>query len=680
MPRYEKFGTFLLLEEVGADCVGRIYRAAKLGPGGLEKIVFLTKISPSLAQNTPLMKTLVDELKISAGLASPNIARVYGCGKLEGAYFISWEFVEGKDLGVVFTRMGEGFPLALDQTLYIVSRILAALETAHGTRYDDHQIFHGALSPVDVLITYEGDVKIKHFNIANVLSKSATERKDAYKKIETYLSPEFLEGKAPDKRSDVYALGLIFYRLLTGEPLFAGSRDIDIRQRLESSHMMTPYQDDDRLPASICDVILKCVSSDSAKRYANVKDAKQAIDALLVAGDFSPSTFNLAFFMHTAFRSEIEAEVKAIEEERAMSFMEYVESPAATVPVPKAAAGAAVATAPAPASPPTAAQRATPARPVAAVTPAPKFMEEEAPKRKVPIVAIAAATVVLVGGGVGAYLALKPRPAPQQNGSTGAAGSSMSHEDAARLKALEKEKQEALDKNAQIAKQYEDLKRQLDAARNKEEQDKIAKQLAAKNEEIKKAQEKLQSTDAQVAAIKSQPTAESPQPVSSAPAESPSGQPTGGGGSQPAGSVSTGTGTDTGPQPTSSAAPPSTGGGGAAAPTTTVPDAAVSQVREGQLISLESADVRPKVLKSVMPIYPPMAQRTGQKGTVVVSVLVSIDGSVAEAKLKSPSGSKYGFDDAALDAARRYKFSPAMKDGKRVTVWFDLPKFAFNAH
>ncbi|MEW6368602.1 MAG: TonB family protein [Acidobacteriota bacterium] len=661
MAKLEKFGSFVLLEEVGSDCAGRVYRAAKVRSTGLEKIVYLTKIHPSLAQNTALMKSLMDELKVCAQVSSPNIAKVYGCGKLEGAYFISWEFVEGKDLGTVFTRSLDGFPLAVDQSLYILSRILGALETAHAARIEDKGVLHGALSPVDVILTYEGDVKVKNFNFAQVLVPHPNERKEALKRIETYLSPEVQDGKPPDKRSDIYALGLILYRMLTGEPFFTESREIDVKQRLESSVLMAPFQDDDKIPAPLSDIIARCVNPNPAHRFPSVKEFRQAIDAILLSGDFTPSTFNLAFYMHTAFRSEIETENKQMQEEQAMDFLKYavLEPPPAPAQPParpaepapavqKVAAPEAPKVAAPAAAQPVAARPAPPAR--AAEVPMPSLGYEQPKKSPVAIIA-AIVAVVLLGGSLGVYFGVikpKQRRAAEQAAllaeqkkmegqrkrlleleaqmKASEAEKEKYRQDLQALLDAEKQAKDKADKDAQARIQAEIQKRQEE----QKQKDEAAKRQAEEAEKIRLDQEAKQR-EAEEAAIAEQKKAAEEEERKRKEAE------------------------DEAKRRAELAA----------------------QVQEGQLVSLESADTKPKIVKSKQPTYPPMALKMGVGGTVTVSVLVSETGAVVDVKLKKPSGSKYGLDEAAMDAARKYQFTPALKSGKRVKVWYDLPIFQF---
>ncbi len=674
MSKLEKFGSFVLLEEVSGDYLGRIYRAAKLGQAGFEKLVYLNKINPNITHDTGLVKSLIEELKACAHLNSPNITRVYGCGKIEGAYFISWEFVEGKDLGIVFTRMGDGFPLALDQSLYILSRIIAALETAHAAKIDDRPLIHGALSPVDILLTYEGDVKVKNFSVANVLSKYQNERKEAYKKIETYLSPEFLDGKPPERRSDIYALGLVFFRMLTGDPFFTGNRDIDFKQRLEDSRLMVPYQDEDRIPANISDFILRCLNPSPAGRFPTIKDVRQAVEALLLSGDFAPSTFNLAFFMHTAFRTEIENEMKQLQEEKKINFLEYIVEPAsapATPPPAKSPLDTAItqvlqkethpekekietkspvtdsSAMPTPSHRPSARPATDSAS--ASIT----FLQDYAePKKKSPMVLIAviAAIAILVAAG-SYFLYFKPKWTGAAQ--TAAANQQQSSDQQKRLKELEEQAKKAEEDKARIGAELDSLKKQqedaLKKAASKAEQDRLATELAKKMEEKKKQEEADRQRQAEQETLKKGQEDAAAQAAADAAriAEE----------KKKADDEAAKKAAELQAQKES--------------------EQQLSQIKEGQICPMDSLDTKPTITRSANPLYPLIAQRINASGTVSVSVLVSETGEVIDTKIVKSSKSKFGFDESAVEAARKYKFTIPVKAGKHVKVWFTLPTFTF---
>src|SRR4029079_1257133 len=163
--RKEKFGKFVLLEQLDATTLGADYRAAKLGSAGLEKIVQLLRLSPAVSSSAESAKVLMDQAKFAAQLQNPNILKIFGIGKVEGSYYISYEFVEGKSLKTIFGRCrNEGFPFSVDHALLIASKICSALEYAHGRKLEGGgRYFHGLVTPNNVMVSYEGEVRVRGF-------------------------------------------------------------------------------------------------------------------------------------------------------------------------------------------------------------------------------------------------------------------------------------------------------------------------------------------------------------------------------------------------------------------------------------------------------------------------------------------------------------------------------------
>jgi len=165
MAKREKFGKFVLLEEVDTSGLGGEFRAAKLSNTGLEKVVSLLRLNGTLSGNADAAKALMDQTKVAAQLQNPNIVRIHGIGKVEWAYYISSEFIEGKSLKAIFKRCRqEGFPFSVDHALLIASKICSALEYAHGRKADGGARYaHGLVSPANVVVSYEGEVRTRGF-------------------------------------------------------------------------------------------------------------------------------------------------------------------------------------------------------------------------------------------------------------------------------------------------------------------------------------------------------------------------------------------------------------------------------------------------------------------------------------------------------------------------------------
>ena len=165
MPKKEKFGKLVLLEEIEVTGVGAEYRAAKLGPSGLEKIVTIVRLKPAISGSEELARALMDQAKVAAQLQNPNVLKILGIGKVEQTYYISIEHVEGKSLRAILDRCRqESFPFSVEHALLIASKVASALEYAHGRRNDaGARYIHGLLAPASVLVSYEGEVRVKGF-------------------------------------------------------------------------------------------------------------------------------------------------------------------------------------------------------------------------------------------------------------------------------------------------------------------------------------------------------------------------------------------------------------------------------------------------------------------------------------------------------------------------------------
>jgi TonB family protein len=332
--RREKFGKFVLLEQVDAANLGVEYRAAKLGSAGLEKIVDLLRLSNVLSANADAAKTLMDQAKFAAQLQNANVLKIFGIGKVEGSYYISYEFVEGKSLKTIFNRCrSEGFPFSVDHALLIASKICSALEYAHSRKLDGGgRYFHGLVTPGNVIVSYEGEVRVRGFGYwPSKVRELGLVGDDEI----IYVAPEQAAGGAGEPRSDTFAVGAILYEALTGQPLLMADRKQDISLRIQNARLQGPSGDEDALPKPIADILNKALAADPGHRYAEIQEMRKGIDTLLFSGDFTPTTFNLAFFMHSLFREDIERESKVLKDEKDANYFEFLDDVKKT-PLPTA--------------------------------------------------------------------------------------------------------------------------------------------------------------------------------------------------------------------------------------------------------------------------------------------------------------------------------------------------------
>ncbi|HVR72045.1 MAG TPA: TonB family protein [Vicinamibacteria bacterium] len=680
MARKEKFGRFVLLEEVETCGLGTEYRAAKLSPAGLEKIVSVLRLKPSLAAHPEAVKALMDQVKFAAQLHHANLLKIHGIGKVDAAYYVSHEFLEAKSLRAVFERTRRDvFPFSVDHTLLIASKACAALEHAHSRRLEGGaRYFHGFITPSSVLVSYEGEVRLRGFGL---WPSRIREVGGAAPDEEAYLSPEQAAGGPGDTRSDTWAVAALLYETLAGERFVQDGRREDVTARLAQARMKNPAGDD-LLPRPIADILRKALAADPAARYVEVQEMRKAVDTLLFSGDFSPTTFNLAFFMHSLFRDDIEGEARALNEEREASYQEYVAEEPVRVPTviaPPAEAPAAPAV-PGPAAvasppPPVLGREEAPARkpaavvgtgtavPIAAVPPPrpePPVLGAHqaaagltfhrppplAPRTRFRLALVAMAALVLVGAAAG-YVSLRGRPAP-----TAAAAepptTTLSAEAVAamarvkeleeRLRAIEAEKAAAEARAAEearlkieaqaaargqradvlsVARAQEEARRRAQAEeeqRLREEQARLEAEQRAAQERL--AEERRREEEVRAAAAAAVVTTTSP------------------------------------PAPTPAPLPP---------------------VRAGALVRLSDPGVIAPVLdRAFAATYPPVALRQRLEGIVELNVLVDERGSVTETLVITGAGGRSGLNEAAVESVRRRKYRPAIKDGVPVKVWLPV--------
>ncbi len=218
-------GSFHLVRKVADGGMATVYEAEQLGPSGFAKRIALKVIHPQLAQRREFLQLFIDEAKLSANLMHGNIVQIYQLGEVNDQYFIAMEFIQGPTLRSVIDRHNElGRPIPATMVAYIGSRLCRALDFAHnavgpdGRRLD---VVHRDVSPGNVMITWDGHIKLGDFGIAKArtsIDPASEQRVRMGKK--RYMSPEQVLGTIVDARSDVFSLGVVLYELLALNPLF----------------------------------------------------------------------------------------------------------------------------------------------------------------------------------------------------------------------------------------------------------------------------------------------------------------------------------------------------------------------------------------------------------------------------------------------------------------------------
>ncbi|UCF01675.1 MAG: protein kinase [Deltaproteobacteria bacterium] len=310
-----RFGKYLILDKIASGGMAELFRAKITSVEGFEKLVAIKKILPNLTQDSNLINMFIDEAKLAAMLTHQNIVQIYDLGSMEGAYFIAMEYIHGKDLRVRSNKSKEkGLPLPLEYALYITCRICSGLDYSHNLKDfkgNPLKLIHRDISPQNILVTYEGEVKIVDFGIAKAARKTADTREGLIKGKVAYMSPEQAAGKTIDHRSDIFSAGILLYEMITGVRMFDGA-DLNVLDRVRKADFQEAETIVSDLPAEVSEILRRALAKIPDRRYKSCAAMLADLEECLSSFTVRPSAEGLSHYMKALFAEEIAAEAAAL--------------------------------------------------------------------------------------------------------------------------------------------------------------------------------------------------------------------------------------------------------------------------------------------------------------------------------------------------------------------------------
>jgi serine/threonine-protein kinase len=311
-------GAFRLVNKVAEGGMATVYEAEQLGPEGFTKRIALKVIHPHYAKRTEFLRLFIDEAKLSANLMHGNVVQIYQLGEVEGEYFIAMEYIQGPTLRSVIDRHYDlGTPIPATLAAYICSRVARALDFAHnfvsptGQRLD---IVHRDVSPGNVMITWDGHIKLADFGIAKARTSfdPASEQKMRIGK-KHYMSPEQVLGSPVDHKSDVFSLGVVLYELLALSPLFREEETQLVVDEVAVQPLPNLRARITDLDRSLEDILLMALQR-SPSRRANASQLAAALDTWIrTQGEFA-SPDGMQTHLSQLFPASYEPRTKSDEE------------------------------------------------------------------------------------------------------------------------------------------------------------------------------------------------------------------------------------------------------------------------------------------------------------------------------------------------------------------------------
>jgi serine/threonine protein kinase len=306
-----RFGRYIIVDPIAVGGMAEIYRArlaaAKEGP---DRIIVIKKVIANLQSNQEFLQMFEEEIKITVGLTHPNIIQIYDYGQTDEQYFMAMEYVEGKNLRQFVKRLADMKSMfSIDMSAHIISQVCHALAYAHA--YKDRMsgqplgIVHRDISPQNVMISYDGAVKLFDFGIAKAKSASEATRAGVIKGKPSYLSPEQINGEELDGRCDIFALGIVLWELLTAKRLFVAETDMGVLRLIQSAKIEPPSTFNPAVPAALDAIVLKSLHRERTKRYQGAEEFQRDLHKFLYSFNPSFNPADLAYYAQELFKTEI---------------------------------------------------------------------------------------------------------------------------------------------------------------------------------------------------------------------------------------------------------------------------------------------------------------------------------------------------------------------------------------
>lgn len=289
---------YRVVEKIAAGGMAEVFRAESAGLEGFKKTVAIKRVLPHLSEKKQFINMFLDEARISAHLAHSNCVQVFDIGIGDNAFFIVMEYVDGSDLkGVIEYRRKRGLPFPVEEACLICVRICEGLAYAHeavDSNDEPLHIVHRDMSPPNVLITKHGEVKIVDFGLAKANTQLEKSEAGIIKGKFAYLSPEAARGEDVDARTDIFAVGIILWEMLSGRRLFIGDNDLETVRMVQRAQVPSIRKLNPQVSVELETVLMRSLTSKPEDRYATARDFGRDLNNILYRVGRAVSSFDIA--------------------------------------------------------------------------------------------------------------------------------------------------------------------------------------------------------------------------------------------------------------------------------------------------------------------------------------------------------------------------------------------------
>ncbi len=324
---FETFGKYTLLEKIASGGMAEVYLSNLKGAGGVNKFVGIKRILPQFSDNQEFINMFKEEAKIAVNLNHSNIVSIFDFGIEKKQFYLVMEYVEGKNLRQVLNELKkQNQYFTLEQIIYIAKETAAGLDHAHrcidGATGKPLNITHRDMSPQNIMVSYEGEVKIIDFGIAKAETQLEATRAGTLKGKFGYMSPEQADGYPVDSRTDIFSLGIVVWELLANTRLFSGSSEPEILRKIKDCQIPSLRKLNPNIPAELEKIVLKALVKDKNLRYQTAAAFHRDLNRFLNTQYPEFSTHDFSIFIKTILAQYYQSQRKKMIEFATQAFGE----------------------------------------------------------------------------------------------------------------------------------------------------------------------------------------------------------------------------------------------------------------------------------------------------------------------------------------------------------------------
>lgn len=338
--KLETFGKYVLLEKLAMGGMAEVYLARSIGAGGVGKFVAIKRILPQFSEQVEFVDMFKDEASIAINLQHANIATITEFGIEKNQFFIVMDFINGRNLKQILNKIKtSNSGLGIEHIVYVAKEIAAGLDHAHRclnpATAKPLNIIHRDMSPHNVMLSFDGEIKVVDFGIAKAETQIESTRAGTLKGKFGYMSPEQADAQEVDQRTDVFSLGIILWELLANDRLFIGKNEIEILRKIKECNIQPLRKLNANIPPELEKIVSKALAKDRNLRYRNAEDLHRDLHRFLNLKypDFSKQDF--AKFLKTLFAKEIEDTHRKLLDYAKLDFSQLVRPKRRVAPPPE---------------------------------------------------------------------------------------------------------------------------------------------------------------------------------------------------------------------------------------------------------------------------------------------------------------------------------------------------------